>query len=276
MVQNAGIRSHDPSNGGETEKNRGDGSVTPTYGTRSVTLPSRRSSPSNRRRVVASNRGEEDRTFEEAATILSILDEGAHEEAIYDDSERILQNFLLPRSLPWHKPKVTISRTLPRDIDDMRCIWYACDDICSVPHGSVGGAFGFGSFDQGFYRPRIDPENQDMNMKASSPHENPQDRFFGEDKGSVLPENGNELKNCDNVDQLFEGGNTGSIITGLNNDSGPGPPFFYGCNNKIVAAARRSFDSGIIDLAVMLPPPPSFQFAMLESQRKGVLPRDPW
>ncbi len=86
--------------------------------------------------------------------LLSMIDEESYERAMLDDSESIMQNHLLPKSLPWARPRVELLRTLPRDIEDIQGVWYAGGDgEDELPRTNINsGRFGYGMFDMGGLR----------------------------------------------------------------------------------------------------------------------------
>lgn len=87
-----------------------------------------------------------------AALLLARIDEKSYEKAVLDDADRIMQKYLLPKSLPWSKPRVPLLRTLPRDIEDMPGIWHAGAEEDMSRLDSNFGRFGFGMFDMGGLR----------------------------------------------------------------------------------------------------------------------------
>jgi len=93
----------------------------------------------------------QDATDSVASIILSRIDEQSYEHAAWEDADRVMEKYILPKSLPWSKPRVPLLRSLPRDIEDMQGVWHASEDV----EGDVyrqninSGLLGYGMFDMG-------------------------------------------------------------------------------------------------------------------------------
>lgn len=178
------------------------------------------------------------------ASVLSSLDRSSYELALGDDTKLVMENYLLPISIPWYKPKAPMIRTMPRDIDDMPGLWFA--DGVRMHQGSERGLMGFGAFDQGLHgyeqlrkgcseKCILDaPET----FVADIPHTDP---CLPDDLLSALPV-GHE----------------------------------YNQNTTFIVSARRSADPGVMEISAMLPPPRSLDSALLKYQTYGILSNDPW
>jgi len=173
----------------------------------------------------------EDRTMSMAAMILAGIDADSYEYAAWDDADFIMKNHVLPKSLPWHKPRVPLLRTLPRDIEDMQGVWHAGDDSDDINRKHVNsGSFGYGMFDMGglLKEDVKGTRAETIIAKPSNPMVaaiplSPAKRRFGaggrEDGNSSANDEDNEIP-C----QIFD---------------------------QIDAAARRSIDPGVIELTGM-------------------------
>jgi len=86
-----------------------------------------------------------------ASMILSKIDEESYEYAAWEDADRVMQNHVLPKCLPWSKPRVPLLRTLPRDIEDMQGVWHAGEDAEGVGYRKHinSGLLGYGMYDMG-------------------------------------------------------------------------------------------------------------------------------
>ena len=86
-----------------------------------------------------------------ASMILSKIDEESYEHAAWEDADRVMQNHVLPKCLPWSKPRVPLLRNLPRDIEDMQGVWHAGEDAEGVGYRKHinSGSLGYGMYDMG-------------------------------------------------------------------------------------------------------------------------------
>jgi len=188
---------------------------------------------------------------EAACMILSQIDEGAYERAVVADTEKILRQNLLPKSFLWYKPRAELLRAVPRDIEDMPGILnagrgYSCFEASDIN----AGPFGFGMFDMGGVR------KEEAKVTSNDTNTTTRPRVI-EGEPTWSP---SKSKNNENTNSSYD-----------NEDGNPLSSFV-----EYQAAARRSEDPGIIQLAVALPPPPSMESALLSCQSHNILPRDPW
>lgn len=190
----------------------------------------------------------EDPLQEAASMILSRIDSESYEKAVVFDTERILQRHVLPKSFVWNKPRIQLLRTLPRDIEDMPGILSAGGYSPFLRSSTNDGPFGYGMFDMGGLR-RKDVKGaigaDTINMARS---------------GSISRDNDSPMSPSDQTSD---------------NDTSDEHEYPLKCSVDYEAAARRSHDPGIIELAVKLPPL-SLDVALLNCQKHHILPRDPW
>ena len=156
-----------------------------------------------------------------AVQILSRLDEHSYKEAIEEDAVTINENYLLSFSFPWRQvsrlPKKAL-KAMPRDIDELHVITH-CDGNLHAPFGDFNGPLGFGKLL--FTNTAFREQTHLISSLNSGRYENSQSRGHYGTKTS------------------FEE----SAVLPI----GPNP----------TAAARRSRDPGVIELAVQLPLPPT-------------------
>lgn len=188
-----------------------------------------------------------------ASIILSELDIENHMNCLFEDSDNIMQKQLFPQSLPWHNLKAPLLRNLPRDIEDMKCIWYASDGgDGDLFRASVdAGPHGFGMFDMNGLRidikgsandtlaapyPAFNPADQDFTNVRTIPSPVKRRRVSASDSlpnGSPIPSKRHHAKSSDYT---------------VDNPGGHKAPFSQK-NNVYGASARRSVDPGVIELA---------------------------
>ena len=175
----------------------------------------------------------EDGDLAAASMILSRMDEWSYERAAYDDADRIMQNHILPKSLPWHKPNVPLLRSLPRDIEDMQGVWHAGDDgeDSVFRNGMNSGPFGFGMFDMGGLRKDDVKGTRADTIIATKPST----------RSTGTPQLGPEANaNPSPTRRRF---NKEEVSASDEDSESPIPG-----NDKFDAAARRSDDPGVIEL----------------------------
>ena len=91
--------------------------------------------------------------------LLSCLDNKSYSRAVLRDSNTYLENILFPMVFPWHNTKVSLTRTTPKDIDEMCGVVYVEEAEVSIGEGREGpadGVFGFGKHEMG-----VDPTKDD-------------------------------------------------------------------------------------------------------------------
>lgn len=190
--------------------------------------------------------------------MLSQLDNEEYEKAVLVDSENIMQRHLLPKSIPWCNIRVPLLRNLPRDIEDMKCLWYACDggdgdlfrsDVNEGPHG-------FGMFDMNGLR--IDMKGGVNNSQVTS-------------DSTAVPTRGQDIINSSPGPSPGKRRVSSSEIEKSSYEQSP----FCQSNLPYTASARRSDDPGVIELAVNLPLP-SFDAALLKCHLSGSIQKNPW
>lgn len=169
-----------------------------------------------------------------SSLILSQLDEEEYERAVLVDSENIMQRHLLPKSLPWCNTRVPLLRNLPRDIEDMKCMWYASDggdgdlfrsDVNEGPHG-------FGMFDMNGLR--IDIKGGVHSSQAPS-------------DTTAVPTRGQDIINSSPGPSPGKRRVSPSETEKRNDEMSP----FSRIDLPYTASARRSTDPGIIELTGM-------------------------
>ena len=160
--------------------------------------------------------------------ILSRIDTESYEHAAWEDADRIMRNHILPRSLPWHKPRVPLLRSLPRDIEDMQGVWHAGndeEDEVFREHDN-SGPFGHGMFDMGGLTKDDVKGTRADTIIASKP--------ISTAMRNETPVSPGKKRRLDSVDEYDScDGESDSIVH---------------CSNKFHAAARRGNDSGVIEL----------------------------
>jgi hypothetical protein len=195
---------------------------------------------------------EEDDPLEEAAAmILSTIDDETYEKAMVCDTETILQQFVLPKSFIWNNPRVQLLRTLPRDIEDMPGILHVAPFSALHNPSTNNGPLGFGMFDMGGLR------NDEVKGTRAETIITTRSRMSSDREIPSSPSK-NKIDSYNNEDS----------------ESYLDYPFTCSINNY-EAAARRSYENGIIELAVKKEPE-RFERALLTCQRHGILPIDPW
>jgi hypothetical protein len=167
-----------------------------------------------------------------SSLILSQLDDKEYEKAVLVDSENIMRRHLLPKSIPWCNIRVPLLRNLPRDIEDMKCLWYVCDggdgdlfrsDVNEGPHG-------FGMFDMNGMRIDIKGGVNKTHVSSDS---------------SAAPTQGQDIINSSPASPGKRRVSSSEIEK--SNDQYP----FSQIDLQYTASARRSTDPGIIELAGM-------------------------
>jgi hypothetical protein len=173
----------------------------------------------------------EDRTVSMASMILARIDGDAYEQAAWDDADCIMKNHVLPNCLPWNKPRVPLLRSLPRDIEDMQGVWHAGDDgeDGDYSNHNNSGPFGYGMHEMGGLL-KEDVKGTRAETIIAKPSTNPM-------ANNPLPLSPHKrLLSFSGIDEP----------SGLSDEQNEIP---FQCSDKIDAAARRSEDPGIIELA---------------------------
>lgn len=173
--------------------------------------------------------------------ILSKLDEESYQQSLSEDTEQLLQNRVFPKCFPWHDARAPLLRFLARDIDDMPGILFAEDEII-CPFGTQAGYFGYGRFESGMCRKKSFPTG------------------FGD----IISELDYSTNIIHSDPSKYKGTDTTGTYEGL-----------LSRFEKVYSVARRSADVGVIELTVMMPPPPSTNAALVYCQKYGLLPDDP-
>jgi hypothetical protein len=179
------------------------------------------------------NETKEDKDDFVASMILSTLDTESYEEAAWEDADRIMKNHILPKCLPWSKPRVPLLRSIPRDIEDMLGVLHAGDDEegDSYRKDFNSGRLGYGMFDMGGLC-KEDVKGTVAESVVTKPTTN---NATGE-KATPMKSSSNENDTNNHVDdQNYNVENEDSLNVSSNN-----PTF--------VAAARRSDCPGVIEL----------------------------
>ena len=148
--------------------------------------------------------------------LLSCLDNKSYSRAVLRDSNTYLENILFPMVFPWHNTKVSLTRTTPKDIDEMCGVVYVEEAEVSIGEGREGpadGVFGFGKHEMG-----VDPTKDD--------HQNAY------------------------IYEMRQSSRARGNVTAM-------------------SAARRSNDHGQIELAVLMPPPPSIDTLLFAHREVG-------
>ena len=160
-----------------------------------------------------------------ASIILSKIDEQSYEHAAWEDADRVMQKHVLPKSLPWSKPRVPLLRSLPRDIEDLQGVWHASEDI----EGDVyrrninSGLLGYGMFDMGGLCKDVAKGIRADTIIASKLS-----------IGSDTPLSPARTRRTNSIDE-----------PGVTKEEIESPSE---CSDTLTAAARRSDDPGIIEL----------------------------
>ena len=188
---------------------------------------------------------------EAAAMILSSVDSGSYEKAAALDIERILHRHVFPKSFVWNQPRIQVLRTLPRDIEDMPGV--LCADTFSQYLNSTvnNGPVGFGMFDLGGIQHDLD-ESRGSKPDAVVNNQTPS----GDRDIMLSPSKHRQVdSNSDANDSSCE--------------------YPLQCSTSFEAGSRRSYDPGMMELVVKLPPL-NLESALLNCQRHHILPQDPW
>jgi len=159
--------------------------------------------------------------------ILSRIDADSYEHAAWDDADYIMKNHILPKSLPWHKPRVPLLSSLPRDIEDMQGVWHAGDvgEDGGCSNHINNGYFGYGMYDMGGLL------KEDVKGTRAE---------------TIIAKPSNPMVNAKPLSPSKRRLSVSSREDGSANDDQNEIPFQR--SDQIDAAARRSEDPGIIEL----------------------------
>lgn len=165
-----------------------------------------------------------------ATMILSRVDEVEHEKAVWEDADRVMRNHILPKTLPWAKPRIELLRSLPRDIEDMPGVWHAGEDQSGDVYRKDinSGLFGFGMHDSGGL------------LKADLSTTTPQVSFSPK-PGTGISDMPSSPTRTPTRRRAAIGAE--EILHHFHEETN------LECNDTFTAAARRSEDPGIIELA---------------------------